>query len=200
MDEGDTALIEEDVWGTWVTRLEREHVGLLVVDVQQKLTHAVERRCDMLHSLCKLIQGWRALQLPFVVTEQYPQGLGPTEPAVIEMLGSHYSPFSKTAFSASADDAVREHIEGLQKRQWVVVGIEAHVCVLQTVRDLVDEGHQVVVLNDCISSRSLYDYSSAIAEMRDLGARISTCETVLFELLGDAKAPEFKEISEIIKT
>ena len=97
------------------------------------------------------------------------------------------------------DDLVKAELLLAPVSQWVLAGIEAHVCVLQTAKDLLEQGKQVVVLNDAISSRSIYDFSTAIAEMRDCGARISSTETVLFELLRDSKAAEFKEISQLIK-
>lgn len=83
--------------------------------------------------------------------------------------------------------------------QWVLIGIEAHVCVLQTAKDLIAEGKQVVVLNDAIGSRSIYDFSTAIAEMRDCGVRITSTETILFELLRNSQAAEFKAMSQLIK-
>lgn len=99
-----------------------------------------------------------------------------------------------------ATPAIKEAIEKTGKREWIVVGIEAHVCILQTARDLQVAGNRVVVLNDAISSRSIYDYSTAIAEMRDEGIRISSVETLLFELMQDSKCPEFKQVSQLIKS
>lgn len=180
-------------------RLEKEHTALMIVDVQERLVNAVERRGDMLAAIKKLITGCKAFGMPIVVTEQYPEGLGATEGRLKDSLGEDQRYFSKTTFSALEDPTIRRYYDALERYQWIVVGIEAHVCVLQTARDLLCTGDQVVVLNDCISSRSIYDYSTAIAELRDLGARISTTETVLFELLHDSQAPEFKPISQLIK-
>ena len=147
----------------------------------------------------KIIKGFQFLEIPIFVTEQYPKGLGSTYPTLKGLLGSHQHFFSKTTFSCLSDPSIKKEILESALSQWVVIGIEAHVCVLQTVRDLLLEGMQVVVPNDAMSSRSIYDFSTAIAEMRDMGARISSTETLLFELLKDSKAKEFKEISQLIK-
>lgn len=177
----------------------KDRTALMVVDVQGRLVDMVERRCDMLAAIKKTVQGCQLLGLPIVATEQYPQGLGPTETRLKEVLGPAQRFLSKTTFSAMADPVIHQVVQDLGRDQWILIGIEAHVCVLQTARDLLAAGKQVTVLNDCISSRSIYDYSTAIAELRDLGVRISSAETVLFELLHDSKAPEFKQLSELIK-
>lgn len=180
-------------------RHSKERSALMVVDVQERLVETVERRGDMLAGIKKVVNGCKILNVPILATEQYPQGLGSTEPRLKDALGPNQQFLSKTAFSAMADPVIRQAIQDLGRDQWILVGIEAHVCILQTARDLIEAGNQVTVLNDCISSRSIYDYSTAIAELRDLGVRISSGETVLFELLHDSKAPEFKQISQLIK-
>ena len=106
----------------------------------------------------------------------------------------------KTTFSGLDDSAFLTHVMSCPYTQWIVAGIEAHICVLQTAKSLLKAQKQVVVLNDAISSRSIYDFSTAIAEMRDAGVRVTCSETVLFELLKDAKHPQFKAISELIKS
>lgn len=179
--------------------LSRAHTAMLVIDVQEKLMPLVERSDEVLYIMQLAIKGFQILGLPIYVTEQYPKGLGGIVPDLKCTLGPAQIYFSKTTFSCLADEHVKEIILGQQATQWVVVGIEAHVCVLQTVKELLKAGKEVVVLNDAISSRSIYDYSTAIAEMRDCGARVSSTETVLFELVHDAKAPEFKQISQLIK-
>lgn len=174
-------------------RLKKEKAGLLIIDVQERLFDHVERSCEMMHSILKMARGAKILKLPIVSSEQYPQGLGATIAPIKSCLGPEQVYPSKTLFSAAP------LVEELNREQWILTGIEAHVCVLQTAKDLLAEGKEVVVLNDAISSRSIYDFSTAIAEMRDLGIRISSAETVLFELLCDANVPEFKEISKLVK-
>ena len=180
-------------------KLLREKTGLLLIDVQEKLFPLVENSCHVGLTLQKVIRGFQILQLPIYVTEQYPEKLGSTIAVLKGLLGDGQKYLSKTAFSCLDQDQVKKCLLDAPIEQWVVMGIEAHVCVLQTVKDLLEHGKQVVVINDAISSRSIYDFSTAIAEMRDYGARISSAETVLFELLRHSKAAEFKEISQLIK-
>jgi len=180
-------------------KLSREQCGLLLIDVQEKLFPYVENSCHVMLTIQKAVQGFQILKLPIFATEQYPQGLGHTVGPLKGLLGKEQQFFSKTAFSCMDDPHFKEMVGQHAVQQWILIGIEAHVCVLQTAKDLLAAGRQVVVLNDAISSRSIYDFSTAIAEMRDCGARISSTETVLFELLRDSKASEFKEISQLIK-
>lgn len=180
--------------------LSRESTGLLVIDVQEKLFPLVERSCEVMQAMRMLIQGFQILKLPIVATMQYPKGLGDAVKSLKDCLGSGQKFLEKTAFSCLGDPILKKDLLNMPVKQWVLVGIEAHVCVLQTAKDLLAANKQVVVLNDAISSRSIYDYSTAIAELRDCGARISSTETVLFELLRDSKAAEFKAISELIKS
>ena len=180
-------------------RLTRDQAGLLLIDIQEKLFPFVENSCFVMKAIQKIIQGFQILKLPIAATEQYPQGLGATLPILKGLLGAEQPFFTKTCFSCLEDGAFKEMVLHSAVQQWVLAGIEAHVCVLQTAKDLVALGKQVTVLNDATSSRSIYDYSTAIAEMRDCKVRISTGEIVLFELLRDSKAAEFKEISRLIK-
>lgn len=180
-------------------KLVRDKVGLLLIDVQEKLFPLVENSCHASIALQKVIRGFQILNLPIYVTEQYPEKLGNTIAVLKGVLGEGQKYSSKTAFSCLDQPEVKKWLLDAPVNQWVVAGIEAHVCVLQTVKDLLEQGKQVVVVNDAIGSRSIYDYSTAIAEMRDCGARISSAETVLFELLRHSKAAEFKEISQLIK-
>jgi len=180
-------------------RLNRSEAGLLVIDVQEKLVKLVEHSTEILCSMQKAIKGCQLLGLPIVITEQYPQGLGGTLPGLMSYFGDNPRVFHKTTFSCMQDPTIKQAILDLPVKQWIVIGIEAHVCVLQSAKDLLAAGKQVIVLNDAISSRSIYDFSTAIAEMRDCGARITSLETVLFELLHDSKDPSFKAISQLIK-
>lgn len=179
--------------------LHQNDTALLVIDVQDKLFHLVERSCEVMQTMKKVIRGFQILNLPIFVTEQYPEGLGPTIATLKCCLedNQHYS--SKTTFSCARDSKIKEKILSSEAKNWVLVGIEAHVCILQTAKDLLALNKNVIVLNDAISSRSIYDYSTAIAEMRDCGIRISSTETILFELLKDSKDEHFKEISKLIK-
>lgn len=179
--------------------LDRAKTALLVVDVQDGLFPHVERALEVVEAIDKVIQGFQILKLPILVSEQYPKGLGETVHCLKTRLADAYFPWIKTTFSCFDDPSLRQHLIEHPCQQWVLVGMEAHVCVLQTAKGLLSAGKDVVVLNDAIGSRSIYDFSTAIAEMRDCGIRVSSVETVLFELLRDSQAPEFKQISALIK-
>jgi nicotinamidase-related amidase len=173
---------------------------LLIVDMQEKIFASVDRGPEILQTLCKLVKGFQILHLPILLSEQYPQGLGQTVEPLKSLLGEAYRPWIKSTFSCLDHADFFKYMLSLPYQQWIVVGIEAHICLLQTVKGLLSVDKQVTVLNDAITSRSIYDFSTAIAEMRDAGARISCTETVLFELLKDSQHPHFKSISSLIKT
>lgn len=180
--------------------LQPNQTVLLIIDMQEKIFASVDRSSDILHTLCKLVKGFQILDLPILQSEQYPEGLGRTLDPLQTVLDQSYHPWIKSTFSCLDDPQFLSYALSLPYQQWIVTGIEAHICVLQTVKSLLKAGKQVTVLNDAITSRSIYDFSTAIAEMRDDGARISCTEAVLFELLKDSKHPQFKSISNLIKT
>lgn len=180
--------------------LTRKNCALLVIDVQDKVFAHVDRGMDVFKNIQKAVQGFQTLHMPIVVTEQYPEGLGSTIMPLQMALGKEYQPKMKSTFSCMDDPALNKYLMSLPIQQWVLAGIEAHICILQTAKALIRAGKQVTVLNDAISSRSIFDFSTSIAEMRDEGVRISSVETVLFELLRDSHAPEFKAISDLVKT
>ena len=174
--------------------------ALLIIDVQEKLLASMDRGSQVLEALCKLVRGFQILNLPVLQSEQYPEGLGHTVASLQTLLGQAYHPWVKSTFSCMDDAKFFNCITSIPYQQWVVAGIEAHICVLQSVKGLLQASKQVIVLNDAITSRSMDHVLTAIAEMRDMGARISCVETVLFELLKDAKHPQFKSMSNLIKT
>lgn len=180
-------------------RLQKEKTALIVIDMQERLYSHLERACEVLHEMKKVIQAFHFMHLPVIVTEQYPEKMGPTLAALKEEFSQDQKYLTKTTFSCLQESSISQEIATLPQTQFVLIGIEAHVCVLQTAKDLVDQGKEVVVLNDAITSRSIYNYSTAIAEMRDCGVRISCVETVLFELMHDAKTAEFKAVCKLIK-
>ncbi len=179
--------------------LNKETTGLLIIDVQDSTFRAVERSIEILHSIQTLIKGTRLLNIPVFVSEQYPKGLGPTIKGIQDLLEKDTLVFSKRTFSCWKNQAIRDMIVKSGLKQWIIVGIESHVCVLQTAKDLKQNDFQVAVLNDAISSRSLFDFSTAIAEMKEDGIRISSVETVLFELFETSEAENFKALSELLK-
>ncbi len=182
------------------SKLDIKNCALMVIDVQEKLFPHLDHECEFLKSLLKMVRGAQILEVPIIATEQYPKGLGITLEPLKNLLGPSQHYFSKTTFSALGDSAVRKHIESMSREQIILTGVEAHICVFQSAYDLLKMGREVIVINDAITSRSIYDFSTAIAEMRDLGARITSVETVLFELLVDAKDRNFKAISQLVQS
>lgn len=179
-------------------RIEPSHATALVIDIQERLfPHIFDH--ETLQSNCiRLIKGLRILNVPIIVTEQYTKGLGKTITPVSAALGS-FEPYEKTSFSACRVTEVESIVLGAQGHQIIVLGIEAHVCVQQTVLDVLAQGRSVIVVEDCISSRKQNDRNVAIARMRSDGAVITTYESLLFELLGTADAGTFKQISNLVK-
>ena len=180
--------------------LEIPQTALLIVDVQDKLFASVERGKEVLQTICKCVEAFQLLDIPIFISEQYPKGLNPTVLPLRTLLGEDYHPWVKTSFSCLDQKECYQRILSLPFSQWIVVGFEAHICVLQTVKSLLKLKKQVTVLNDAISSCSIYDFSTSIAEMRDMGARISSFQTVLFELVKDSEHPQFKALSRLIKS
>jgi nicotinamidase-related amidase len=175
--------------------LERDRAALVVVDVQEGF-----RRYDSFAAVAaaaaKLLAAARILGLPALVSEQYPKGLGDTAPEV----GVEDEPrIEKTVFSAvRADGFERSQIGSGGRDQALVCGIETHVCVSQTVHDLLDRGVQVHVPADAVGSRHQLDYERGLERMEQAGATVTSVEAALFELLGQAGTPEFKAVQKLI--
>jgi nicotinamidase-related amidase len=180
--------------------LNREKTGLWLVDVQENLFPLVDRYDEVLDNICFAIECASALKLPIFVTEQYPEGLGPTVEAIKKRLPTGQVIYPKTTFSGYKDPFIQKAVDQLKVDEWILIGIEAHICVLQTAKDLIEEKKRVVVLNDAVTSRSLFDFSTAMGELRDNGIRISSTETVFYELVRDSATPAFKAILPLIKS
>ena len=178
--------------------LRREGAVLFIVDVQEKLLVKMEHREHLIANLCKLLTVANKLNIPCVLTEQYPKGLGKTVSEITTLL-PNYEPYEKLSFSSCGVQGVIETLKKNGAKKVIVVGIEAHVCVLQTVLDLLSMGYEVYVPNDGISSRRKNDWMVAVKRMTEEGAVITTVETAIFELLKEAGTPEFKEVLEVIK-
>ncbi len=178
--------------------LDRTRSGLLIVDIQQRINAVMFQGEQVVRNAVKLIRAARTLNVPIFITEQYPQGLGPTEPAVVEALEG-VAPLQKMTFSCCGLPELVQNLKERPTRQVVVTGIETHVCVLQTVLDLLAQGFQVHVPCDAVSSRKELDHETALQRMAQAGAVVTTLEAVLFEWLQQAGTPEFKEVARLIK-
>ena len=179
-------------------RLKREEAILVMIDFQERLMPAMKDYEELEESVCKLVHGIHTLDVPIIVTQQYTKGLGSTVPDIAEALGE-FSPIEKTDFSAAGELDFLEAINEAGKTTVILCGIETHVCVAQTALILLELGYDVFLVEDAVSSRDKNDKKVAIRRMVQAGARPVTVEAVLFELLGTAKAAEFKEISRIVK-
>jgi nicotinamidase-related amidase len=179
-------------------RLLAEHCQLLAIDLQERLLPVMHERGALLDRTDILLQGASLLGLPVVVSEQYPKGLGPTLPAVLARVPGA-ALLAKTSFSVYDDPGLRAALEANDRRTVVVCGIEAHVCVQQTVLDLRAAGYTVAVVADAVTSRQPADVVRALARMQQAGAVISGTESLLFELTRTSGTPLFKAISALVK-
>lgn len=178
--------------------LDRKESLLLIVDVQERLVNALDKDV-VANRTATIAKAAKILEIPVIVTEQYPKGLGSTIPQVKMCLPEDAQIFEKTAFSAMKEKGFFELLKSFNKKQIVICGIETHVCVHQTVADLIEEGYKVYVVKDACASRSKYEFKQGIDIMQQNGAKISCLEIVIFEWLRSAKNPYFKEIQILIK-
>ena len=192
---GDTWVRSQENLGMKINK--KECTGL-VIDVQEKLFPHMDQKDELLKKCLILIEGLQVLGIPVLLTEQYPKGLGSTLER-IELSLKTFHPIEKISFSCCGEPDFLGALEHLGKPWVVVCGIEAHVCVLQTVIDLVERGYKPVVVADCISSRNAVDLLWSIERMQSEGAIITTCESILFELTNVAGSDEFKAISRLVK-
>jgi isochorismate hydrolase len=179
-------------------RIIRARAGLLVVDMQERLLPAMDEREALLVNVRRLALGAGLLKLPLWVTEQYPKGLGPTVPELKESLGGA-RPLEKLAFSACGAAGLLEGMAARKVSEVVLCGIEAHVCVAQSCLDLLDAGLRVFVVADAVGSRAAANRQLGIERMRRSGAVVVSTEMVLFELIAEASAPEFRDLQRLVK-
>jgi nicotinamidase-related amidase len=174
---------------------------LLIIDYQERLCAAMPAEVVEAHAanVARLAQAAAALSVPVIVTEQYPRGLGETIAAVRDALPPETPRYAKTQFSAWRDPAIHAAIEASKRRQVVVVGMESHICVYQTARDLVGSGHAVQVPQDAIVSRTRANWKAGQRLLRAVGATITVTEAVLFDWIKEGRGEAFKAISRLVK-
>ncbi len=146
----------------------------------------------------KLIKGIQVLGIPILWVEQNPQGMGPTIPEIADIL-SNIQPIIKMSFSSCRNDRFVQALKALNRKQVLIAGIEAHVCVYQTAADLVGLGYEVQVVTDAVSSRTIENKEIGLQKMRDSGVSLTSVETALFELLKVGEGEQFREILKIVK-
>jgi nicotinamidase-related amidase len=176
--------------------MNRDDTALLVVDMQERLVRLIPGHEQLVWNIGRLIEGAKILGLPVLATEQYPKGLGPTSPELAAKLGDIPA---KLAFSCGECGELFEAWGKKGIHRILVCGIEAHVCVQQTVHDLLAAGFRVYLAVDAIGARGKVDCEIAVRRMDSAGATLTTVEAALFEWCDVAGTPEFKQLSALIK-
>jgi nicotinamidase-related amidase len=179
-------------------RILKENSLCLIIDVQDRLFPHMNNKEDLERNISILVKGMKILGIPLILTEQYPRGLGPTIASVAGLAESVLA-IEKSSFSCCDEPVFMDAIIESKKNTFIIAGIEAHVCVMQTVLDLTGKGFNIVVVEDCISSRKLNDKISALRRMQHAGAIPVTYEALLFELTRISGTAQFKEISRLVK-
>jgi len=178
--------------------LDRENTLLLIIDVQERLVASLDKDI-IVTRVEKLLGAANSLDIPVLISEQYPNGLGHTVPQLAAKIKEGTPIVEKCSFSLLREEGMLDKIKSFGKKQIVICGIETHICVHQTAAELIDAGFDVVVAKDACASRSKYEFKQGIEAMQANGAKISCVEIILFEWLRTAKHPKFKEVQALIK-
>ncbi len=171
---------------------------LIVVDVQGKLAQLMHNKDILFKNIEILIKSAKILDIPILWCQQCPESLGPTIPQIAQLLFG-IEPINKASFSCYGAEEFNEKLNQLARKQILLCGIEAHVCIYQTAMDLIKLDYEVEVVSDAISSRTPENKQAAITKMTAAGAKLTTTEMALFELLKTAEHPQFKQIAKLIK-
>jgi nicotinamidase-related amidase len=182
-------------------RLRGDDFALVIIDIQERLAAAMPSAQNEAvgANAGRLIALANELQAPILVTEQYPQGLGRTLTALAEALPSQTVPLEKVAFSCMAADGFADAVKNTNRRDIILIGMETHVCVLQSVLDLIERGYHVFVPEDGVASRSEANRLRGLALMEQAGAIITSTETLMFQALGGADHPSFRTLQKLLK-
>jgi len=175
-----------------------ENALLLIIDVQEKFREHIHDFSSVLKTIATLVEATKILEIPVVVTEQYPEGLGPTVSEVSMRLGPHKR-FCKNVFSCCQQKDFVTYLKSSRRLQVIVTGIECHVCVSQSVLDLLAYGFAPHVVTEAVASRLPENKEVGLKKMVGAGAVISSLETALFELLAQAGDERFKAVQNLIK-
>ncbi|MEW6196306.1 MAG: isochorismatase family protein [Bacteroidota bacterium] len=178
--------------------LQKENTVLLVIDIQEKLVPVIHEGERVIQNTIKLVNGFKILNSPIYYTEQYPKGLGETEKRIKEALGES-KVYTKMSFSCSGAMGLFDELKQKNIKQVAVCGVESHVCVLQTVLDLIANDFSVYIASDAVSSRREFDYRAALNRMERHGAEITLTESILFEMLEVCGTDQFRAVSKLVK-
>ncbi len=179
--------------------LDKNKTALVIVDFQEAFRAAIPDFPMITSKISLVVRGFQILDLPIIITEQYPKGLGRTAEEVLINLPPDFEVFEKTTFSSCGANAFLENLRKKSISQIVLCGLETHICVNQTAHDLLNEDFEVHILCDAVGSRYSDDKEAALRKMQMNGVVPSTVEMTLFELLRDSKHEQFKEIQNLIK-
>lgn len=178
--------------------LDEKNCCLVIVDVQGKLAHLMHDKDGLFKNIRILIQAAKILNIPILWCQQVPSALGPTVPEIAELLTDN-QPINKSSFSCAGCEEFNKKLDQLGRKQVLLCGIETHVCVYQTVVDLLVRDYEVDVIADAVSSRTLDNKQIGLNRMASVGARISSTEMALFEILKSADHPAFRQVAKLIK-
>lgn len=170
---------------------------LVVVDMQEKFSPHIRDWDTILENIVKLVKIAKILDIPVIHTEQYPKGLGPTVKKIRDLIDD--SPIEKTSFSCMGDEDFAKKLDEAGRRDIILCGIESHVCVYLTSKDLIRQGYTVHIPFDAVSSRKKSDVDVSMHRLLQDGVKPATVEMIAFELVGSSGHERFKEISDIIK-
>jgi nicotinamidase-related amidase len=178
--------------------LDRERSLLLIIDLQEAYRGNLFQEERVMAASTRLLEAASVLGIPVLLTEQYPKGLGRTRDEIEAQLPPDTERFEKTTFSVAGVPPLLKRLHELERDQIVVAGIETHVCISQSVHDLLDLGYRVHVVRDAITSRFTLEDEAAWSKLTGSGAIPSSVEAVLFEWLRDSRAPEFKKVHRLV--
>ena len=179
--------------------LDAQHTVLVIIDMQDAFRQKISDFPETAARIALVAHAVQLLNVPIIVTEQYPRGLGHTASEIRAVLPQQLEPIEKTAFSSCGAQAFVGELERTRARHVIVCGIEAHICVNQTTHDLLARGLNVHLLAECITARAPHNKEVAMAKMQMSGAIPTSTEMALFELVRDAKHEQFKAIQNLIK-
>lgn len=178
--------------------LKSKRTALILVDVQEKLTAVMHEKQRLIEQLQRLLRGARLLEIPILWCEQVPESLGATVEPLRDILKG-LQPIEKDSFSCCRNKKFLKHFENIGPKQVLLAGIETHICVYQTAAQLADDGYEVQVVADAVSSRTEENLRIGLKRIEASGASLTSVETCLFELLRHASDPRFKELLAIVK-
>lgn len=177
--------------------LDKNETTLMVIDIQDRLVPVMSVADQVIDNTNILIATAKEFNMPIVTTEQYPKGLGNTVPELKDQINSNYL-FEKNSFTAYTDE-VKILLAQLNRKKILITGMETHICVFQTIRDLISDGYLVFIAADAVCSRTKENYKNGLQLIENMGAVVTNTETIVFDLLKKAGTPEFKTLSKLIK-